>query len=45
MRVQYVIFLVTKGWKNIFFLAEKPGKTPVHAQKGWKIALWFLWSP
>ena len=39
MRLEYIIFLVTKGWKNIYFLAKKKaGKTPVFAQKGWKIA-------
>ena len=29
------IFLVTKGWKNIYFLSKKTGKTPFYAQKVW----------
>ena len=45
MRLEYTIFLVTKGWKNIYFLDKKGGKAPVFAQKGWEIAFWFLWSP
>ena len=23
MRLEYIIFLVAKGWKNIYFLAKK----------------------
>ena len=44
MRPEYIIFLVTKGWKNIYFLAKKTGKTTFFAQKGWKIVFCFLWS-
>ena len=46
MRLEYIIFLLIKGWKNIYSLAKKKlEKKLVFAEKGQKIAFWFLWSP